>query len=113
MKTIYEEIATVLGEEKAQEILGTAIKKHAIAQGAAYAEAAREYFAVPMDKPLYSRIDSKFMKAFGGMPVIEQPEYSLNKQPPLSLKNSNTKYIKELYRTGSRSLMESTRLPRI
>lgn len=54
-----------------------------LAADTAYAEAARKYFAVPMDKPLYTRIDSKFMKAFAGMPVIEQPEYSLNKQPRL------------------------------
>ena len=41
VKPIYEEMAASLGEEKAQEILGSAIKKHAIAQGQAYAEADR------------------------------------------------------------------------
>jgi hypothetical protein len=48
-----------------------------------YAEAAHEYFAIPKDDPPYARIESKFMKAFAGMPVIEQPEYSVNKQPRL------------------------------
>jgi hypothetical protein len=41
VKPIYEEMAAVLGDARAQEILGEAIKKHAIAQGQAYADAAR------------------------------------------------------------------------
>jgi len=41
VKPIYEEMSAALGEAKAQEILGEAIKKHAIAQGQAYADAAR------------------------------------------------------------------------
>jgi hypothetical protein len=40
-KPIFEEMAAVLGDAKAQEILGEAIKKHAIAQGQSYADAAR------------------------------------------------------------------------
>ena len=42
IKPIFEEMAAELGPEKAKEILGTAIKKNAIAQGKAYAEAAGE-----------------------------------------------------------------------
>ena len=39
IKPIYEEMAAELGEGKAREILGAAIRKNAIAQGKAYAEA--------------------------------------------------------------------------
>ncbi len=54
-----------------------------LAADTAYAEAAKNYFAIPLDQPVFTRIESKFMKAFVGMPVIEQPEYSVNKQPRL------------------------------
>lgn len=40
-KAIYDEMAAVLGKEQAQAILGAAVQKHAIAQGAAYADADR------------------------------------------------------------------------
>jgi len=40
-KAIYDEMAAVLGQEKAREILGAAVQKHAVAQGAAYAAADR------------------------------------------------------------------------
>lgn len=38
IKPIFEEMVLAVGEEKAKEILGTAIKKNAIEQGRAYAE---------------------------------------------------------------------------
>lgn len=54
-----------------------------LAADTAYAEAAADYFATAMADAPYTRIDSKFMKAFAGMPVIEQPEYSVKKEPRL------------------------------
>ncbi len=42
IKPIYEEMVSELGEERAKEILGAAIRKNAIAQGEAYAEAQDE-----------------------------------------------------------------------
>lgn len=48
-----------------------------------YAKAAADYFAIAMADAPYSRIESKFMKAFAGMPVMEQPEYSVKKEPRL------------------------------
>ena len=42
IKPIYEEMAERLGPDQAKEILGSAIRKNAIAQGKAYAEAAGE-----------------------------------------------------------------------
>ncbi len=35
-----------------------------------YQKAAAEYFAQPLKDPAFERIDSRFMKAFAGMPVI-------------------------------------------
>lgn len=54
-----------------------------LAADTTYADAAQSYFAIPKDDAAYSRIESKFMKAFSGMPVIEQPEYSVKRQPRL------------------------------
>lgn len=38
LKPLYEEMARELGAEKAQEILGNAVRRHSIAQAQAYAE---------------------------------------------------------------------------
>lgn len=40
---------------------------------ASYHKAAKEYFAQPKKSPAYSRIESRLMKAFQGMPVLETP----------------------------------------
>ncbi len=42
IQPIYEEMVTQLGAERAKDILGSAIKKNAIAQGKAYAQATAE-----------------------------------------------------------------------
>ena len=42
IKPIYEEMVAELGEERAKGILGAAIRKNAIAQGQAYADAQEE-----------------------------------------------------------------------
>ena len=46
-----------------------------------YLKATAEYYAQPMKAPAYSRIESWFMKAFAGMPVIELPAQSGAKSP--------------------------------
>lgn len=46
-----------------------------------YMSAAKDYFAVPKDNPVFSRINSKFFKAFAGMPVIEMPKQTAGKNP--------------------------------
>lgn len=51
----------------------------ALANDKEYLSAAAEYLAIPKKSAPYSRIKSRFMKAFAGMPVIEQAEYSKNK----------------------------------
>ena len=45
-----------------------------------YQTAAAEYFDRELKDPLFARIESRFMKAFEKMPVIEQPQYSKDKQ---------------------------------
>jgi hypothetical protein len=44
-----------------------------LAADSAYQDAARDFFAIPKSDPAYSRIESRLMKAFAGMPVIELP----------------------------------------
>jgi hypothetical protein len=55
----------------------------ALAADAAYHKDAAEYFAIEKNEAPYSRIESRLMKAFAGMPVIEQPAYSREKKPRL------------------------------
>lgn len=45
-----------------------------------YQTQAADYFKQEKNNPAYDRIESRFMKAFVGMPVMEIPEYSKNKQ---------------------------------
>jgi hypothetical protein len=46
-----------------------------------YMLAAKEYFAALKDDPVYTRIQSKFYKAFAGMPVIEMPKQTADNKP--------------------------------
>ena len=46
-----------------------------------YQRAATKYFALPMKKPAYRRVDSRLMKAFAGMPVIEMPAETKANKP--------------------------------
>ncbi len=52
-----------------------------LAADSEYQQASAEFFAIPKDDPAYTRVESKFMKAFAGMPVIEMPAQSAGKQP--------------------------------
>lgn len=55
----------------------------ALAADTEYQAAAAEYFAIPKDDAAYTRVESRLMKAFAGIPVIEQPSYSKEKKPRL------------------------------
>ena len=46
-----------------------------------YQTAAAEYFARELKDPIYDRIESRFLKAFAGIPVIEVPAVSAEKKP--------------------------------
>ncbi|VAX42152.1 hypothetical protein MNBD_PLANCTO02-2246, partial [hydrothermal vent metagenome] len=48
-----------------------------------YQKDAKEYHSQPLKDPAYTRIQSTFMKAFSGMPVIEMPTQTKEKKPRL------------------------------
>lgn len=48
-----------------------------------YLLAAKEHFAALQDDPAFTRIHSKFYKAFAGMPVIEIPRQTADNKPRL------------------------------
>ena len=52
-----------------------------LAEDSSYQESAKEYFAQPMDDPAYKRIESRLMKAFAGMPVVEMPTQTATGEP--------------------------------
>jgi len=54
-----------------------------LADDAEYQKASAEFFTHEPKDPPYLRIESRLMKAFAGMPVIEQPEYSKSRSERL------------------------------
>jgi hypothetical protein len=46
-----------------------------------YQAAAASYFACDKNDPIYERIESRLLKAFAGMPVMEVPAVSVEKKP--------------------------------
>ena len=68
IKPIYDEMVAELGAERARVILGNAIKKNAIAQGKAYADAQEEatsllgfHSLLPQWKATAPRLQSRFL----------------------------------------------------
>lgn len=55
----------------------------ALASDADYQKAAAAYFSIEKKAVPYLRIESRLMKAFAGIPVLEQPAYSKEKKPRL------------------------------
>lgn len=47
-----------------------------LAKDKEYQDSSKDYFARKLREPAFERINSRFLKAFAGMPVIEMPEYS-------------------------------------
>jgi hypothetical protein len=83
----------------------------------AYQSAAKEYFAVLQDDPVYSRIISRFYKAFEGMPVIEMPEQTAGNKPrifELRIYESHTEEkatLKvDMFNSGEIQIMRDTEL---
>jgi len=79
--------------------------------------AAKEHFAVPKDDPVFTRIQSRFYKAFAGMPVIEMPEQTAQKLPrvfELRIYESHTEEkaaLKvEMFNSGEIQVMRDTEL---
>ncbi|QDU08178.1 NIPSNAP family protein [Gimesia aquarii] len=81
---------------------------------AAYQSAAKEYFNQPKKSPAYSRIESRFMKAFQGMPVLEIPK---GKAPHLfelrTYESSNEKLARlkvDMFNNGEIDIMRDVKL---
>lgn len=51
-----------------------------LANDAEYQSAAAEYFDHNKNDPVYERIESRLMRAFSGMPIMEVPDLSENRQ---------------------------------
>lgn len=71
-------IYTLIPYTTLEQFLG---QRAALSADRTYQQAARDYLARPKDHPAYTRINSHLMRAFAGMPVIEQPSYSVERKP--------------------------------
>lgn len=82
-----------------------------------YQAAAKEHFDRKLNDPVFKRVESRFMKAFVGMPVIEQPKYSKEKKDrifELRLYESHTEHhanLKvEMFNEGEIDLMRDVKM---
>ena len=82
-----------------------------------YQKAGAELFGRAPKKPAYSRIESRFMKAFAGIPVIEQPAYSKAKASRLfeirtyESQDTNKARLKvEMFNKGEIDIMRNVKL---
>jgi hypothetical protein len=82
-----------------------------------YQAAAREHFGAPKDDPVFTRIQSRFYKAFAGIPVIEMPEQTAEKKPrvfELRIYESHTEekaVLKvDMFNSGEIQVMRDTQL---
>jgi hypothetical protein len=82
-----------------------------------YQAAAKEHFAVPKDDPVFTRIQSRFYKAFAGIPAIEMPEQTAHKRPrvfELRIYESHTEEkaaLKvDMFNSGEIQVMRDTQL---
>ena len=82
-----------------------------------YLDAAESYFAAPLEDPVFGRIQSRFYKAFEGMPVIEMPEQTAGNEPrifELRIYESHTEEragLKvEMFNSGEMQIMRETGL---
>ena len=88
-----------------------------LADDADYQKAADGLFGVDIKDPAYNRIESRFMKAFVGMPVVEQPAYSKNKSTRLfelrTYESHNTDKARlkvEMFNKGEIDIMRDVKL---
>lgn len=77
-----------------------------------YQKAASEMHALPKSDPAYTRIDSRFYKAFSGMPVIEMPAQTARKEPRMfemriyeSHNEERAALKRDMFNTGEMQLM--------
>lgn len=79
-----------------------------------YHQAAAEYFSLPKDSPAFTRIESRLMKAFKGMPQLKAPE---GKGPNFfelrTYESHNEKLAKlkvDMFNSGEIEIMEDVQL---
>jgi hypothetical protein len=82
-----------------------------------YQEAAADYLAQPLKAPAFSRINSRLMLAFAGMPTMELPPQTATKQPRIfelriyESHNEDAAARKvEMFNTGEIQLMRDVQL---
>ena len=82
-----------------------------------YQDAAAGYCAQPADSPAFTRINSRLLLAFSGMPVLELPPQSISKQPRIfelriyESHNEDAAARKvEMFNTGEIQLMRDVQL---
>lgn len=82
-----------------------------------YLNAAKEHFAADKNNPVFTRIHSRFYKAFQAIPVIETPKQTADKKPrifELRIYQSHTEEkaaLKvDMFNTGEVQLMRDTQL---
>jgi len=82
-----------------------------------YILAAEEHFGVPKDDPVFTRIQSKFYKAFKGMPVIEMPEQTADNKPRIFELRTYESHTEEkaalkveMFNNGEMQVMRDTEL---
>lgn len=82
-----------------------------------YQTASKAHFDRKLKDPVFQRVESRFMKAFSGMPVIEQPKYSKDKTDrifELRLYESHTEHhakLKvEMFNEGEIDLMRDVEM---
>jgi hypothetical protein len=97
------------------EILATVNRK--LLEDKEYILAAKEHFAVLKDDPVFTRIHSRFYKAFEGMPVIEMPRQTAGNKPrifELRIYESHTEEkaaLKvDMFNSGEMQVMRDTEL---
>lgn len=82
-----------------------------------YIAAAADYFALPKKDPPYKRIESRLMKAFAGMPVIEMPKQTKSKEPRIfelriyeSHNEQKARLKVDMFNSGEIQVMRDTKL---
>lgn len=88
-----------------------------LAADKAYQKAAISFFSQPLKNPPYKRIESRLMKAFAGMPVIEMPSQSKAGKPRIfelrtyESHNADAAYRKvDMFNSGEIQIMRDVKL---
>ena len=89
----------------------------ALDQDTDYQKAASEYFSASIDDPAYGRIESKLMKAFDSIPVMELPAQTAGREPRIfelrtyESHHENAAYRKvQMFDEGETQIMRETGL---